>query len=278
MESSLFWREPKIVGIGSLKSLGLLIDVSIILFLIIFVGGCAKKLPTIEPADLPVSLVVQELEQRADLLSSFRAVGSIRAKGEKQRWSGRAFFLSQLPDSLRLEVVSFFGQPVLYVTSDGHQFLIWQPGSNRAYQGLASDGTLGRLIEFPLHDREALLLLAGIVTVWDHAEAKLFRLRDTGTLLLQLEDTSSRLTQKVWLNSEDLVVTKIERIRGRDREFEAIFSDFMDIEGYFYPRSIVLEGAKARLNVRYEHFSINENLDERVFHLALPEEIEIIPW
>ena len=252
----------------------LLLYASFLFFLI----GCAREIPTFEPADMPASVVVEHLEKGKEQLRSFRAVGSIQVKGEKQRWSGRAFFLAQLPSSLRLEVLSFFGQPVIYAASDGYEFLVWEPGNNRAYQGLAAHGTLARLIKFPLHDQEAVLLLAGVVPIWYQVEQKLFKLPDKGRMLLQLVDTSSRLTQKVWLEGESLVATKIERLRGGKLELEATFSDFMDIEGWFYPRSIVMEGAKTRVTIRYEQIAINESLDQSVFHLTLPEGVEIIPW
>ena len=246
--------------------------------LLILVIGCAREVPTFEPADMPASVVVEHLEKGKEQLRSFRAVGSIQVKGEKQRWSGRAFFLAQLPSSLRLEVLSFFGQPVMYAASDGYEFLIWEPGHNRAYQGLAAHGTLARLIKFPLDDQEAVLLLAGVVPTWRRVEQKLFKLPDNRMMLLQMEDTSSRLAQKVWLEGQSLVATKIQRLRGGKLELEATFSDFMDIEGWFYPRSIVMEGAKTRVTIRYEQIAINESLDHSVFHLTLPEGVEIIPW
>jgi outer membrane lipoprotein-sorting protein len=241
--------------------------------------GCAKKIPTFEPVDIPPSVVAEHLEKEKEQLRTFRAVGSIQVKGEKQHWSGRAFFLAELPGSLRLEVLNFFGQPVIYAVSDGHEFLIWQPGGNRAYEGLAAHGTLARLIKFPLDDQEAVLLLAGVVPIWHQVEQKLFKSPDTGMLLLQQSrDTSSRLTQKIWLEGEGMVATKIERLQGGELELEARFSDFMDIEGWFYPRSIVMEGAKTRVTIRYEQIAINESLDQSVFHLTLPEGVEIIPW
>jgi len=267
-----FWANY--MDIASVVPRGLLLY-ACLLFLLI---GCAREIPPFEPADMPASVVVEHLEKEKEQLRSFRAVGSIQVKGEKQRWSGRAFFLTQLPSSLRLEVLSFFGQPVIYAASDGYQFLVWEPGNNRAYQGLAAHGTLARLIKFPLHDQEAVLLLAGVVPTWHQAEQKLFKLPDNRGMLLQLEDTSSRLTQKVWLEGESLVATKIERIRGGKLELGTTFSDFVDIEGWFYPRSIVMEGAKTRVTIRYEQITINENLDHSVFHLALPQGVEIIPW
>jgi hypothetical protein len=39
-----------------------------------------------------------------------------------------------------------------------------------------------------------------------------------------------------------------------------------------------MEGGQAHLSIRYQQFAINEDLDASVFHLALPEGIEIVPW
>lgn len=273
MEAELVPHQSNDMTILSLAPRSLLLYSCLVILLI----SCARKLPTFEPADMPPSVVVEHLEERKEQLRSFRAVGSIRVKGEKQRWSGRAFFLTQLPGSLRLEVLSFFGQPVLYAVSDGYQFMIWEPGSNRAYQGLATQGTLARLIKFPLHDQEALLLLAGGVPTGDQVGKQLFKLPDDGKMLLQLEDVSSRLTQRVWLEGESLVATRIERMRGNRLELEATFSDFMDIKGWFYPKNIVMEGANTSVSIHYEEISVNESLDQAVFHLTLPEGVEIIP-
>jgi outer membrane lipoprotein-sorting protein len=270
MGPELEWRRLSKAAAGPLRLVSLA-------YLLFFFSGCAKEVPIYEPADLPVSLVVAQLEQRQNHLFSFRAVGTIRVQGGKRRWSGKAFLLSEFPGSLRLEVVGLFGNPVLYAVSDGHQFTIWEPGRKNAYQGLASSGTLARLIKFPLQDREALLLLAGIVPPWHQVQAKLFRLSDDESYMLQLENKPARLRQRVWLEGEDLIVTRIERVQGNEGKFEAKFSDFVSIDGSFYPRSIVMEGGQAHLSIRYQQFAINEDLDPSVFHLALPEGIEIVP-
>ena len=236
MQLGLECRRSRRTAIGTSRLQALLICA----YLLFFPYGCARELPTYEPAELPVSLVVEQLKQRQDHLVSYRAVGRLRVQGGKQRWSGRAFLLSQFPDSLRLEVVSLFGHPVLYAASDGHQFTVWEPSGNRAYQGSAANNTLAHLIEFPLQDQEALLMLAGIVPPYRNGKQKLFRVRGTENLMLQLEGVHGGLTQRVWLEGEGLMVTRIERIRGGEREMEARFSDFVHIGGSYYPRSVVM--------------------------------------
>lgn len=274
MRPELEWLGLSKKALGALQLLALFICIS----LSAFFSGCVKEVPIYEPADMPVSLVVAHLEQRQNHLFSFRAVGTIRVRGEQQRWSGRGFLLSEFPDSLRLEVVGLFGNPVLYAVSDGRQFTIWEPGREQAYQGLASSGTLARLIKFPLQDREALLLLTGIVPPWQRAQAKLFRLSKAGSYMLQLENKAARFRQRIWLEGEDLLVTRIERVQDNERKFEAQFSDFVAIDELSYPRSVVMEGGQAHISIRYKQFAVNEDLDTSVFHLALPEGIEIVPW
>jgi outer membrane lipoprotein-sorting protein len=274
MGSELAWRRVSKAAAGRLRLVSLLSCLS----LSVFFSGCVKEVPIYEPADMPVSLVVDQLEQRQSHLFSFRAVGTIRVQGGKQRWSGRAFLISEFPDSLRLEVVGLFGNPLLYAVSDGHQFTIWEPGHDQAYQGLASSGTLARLIKFPLQDREALLLLAGIVPPWHQVQAKLFRLRNAESFMLQLESKPARLRLRIWLEGEDLIVTRVKRVQNNEEKFEATFSDFVAIDGSFYPRSVVMKGGQAHISIHYQQFAVNQDLDASVFHLDLPEGIEIVPW
>jgi outer membrane lipoprotein-sorting protein len=274
MEFELGCHGSERSAVGLLQRRCLLIYFSI-LFL---VNGCAKKMPTMEPADLPVSLVMEKLEGKRNQLSSFRAVGSLKVKGGKKSWSGRAFILSRMPQSLRLEVLSPFLQPALYVVSDGNQFLFWEPGNDRAYRGFTSGNTLATLINFPLDDRETLLLLAGIVPSWDHQEARLFKVGDAQSLMLQLRDDPKHLTQRVWIEAEEFTVTRIERVRSGRLEMETTFADFAAIQGSLYPRSVMIKADKVVLRLKYKQFAINEPLQDETFQLALPEGIDIVPW
>ena len=96
--------------------------------------------------------------------------------------------------------------------------------------------------------------------------------------MLQLENKPARFKQRIWLEGEDLIVTKIERVQDNERRFEAQFSDFVAIDGSLYPKSVVMEGGQAHISIRYQQFAVNEDLDASVFHLTLPEGIEIVPW
>ncbi|MFP3870057.1 MAG: LolA family protein [Syntrophobacteria bacterium] len=244
-----------------------------------FLAACAReRLPVFEPADLPVSPVLERLEKRRNHFSSLRAAGTVRLKGEKQNWSGKAFLVGKIPRSLRLEVVSFLGQPLLYVASDGNDFLTWVPGQNRAYQGLASGGILACLIEVPLDDHEALLLMAGVVPAWRYQQAGLFKEQHTENLVLVQENYRTLQVERIWLEGEDLSVIRVERFQDGKLQWEARFDDFVAVEGYTYPKQVEVESAGVRLSLHYRDFAVNKPLERDTFRLHLPAGVEIVPW
>jgi len=239
-------------------------------------SGCAPRAPLLEPVDLPVTQVVERLEARRASLSSFRAVGTIRVDGRGRQWSGRALLLAEFPRRLRLELLSFFGQPVLYVVSDGNEVVTWAPGQ-QASRGFA----LGRVIEsfskIPLGDEEAMLLLAGCAPEFSYREAQLFRDVQERAYLLQLEDPSREELERLWLEDDAATIRRLERLQGGRSRLDAVFSGFTNAEGFAYPQEVRIETGGLQLAVRYQTFTANDRLPDEVFHLELPPGVEVLP-
>ena len=240
-------------------------------------SGCAPRAPLLEPVDLPVTRVMERLEARRASLSSFRAAGTIRVEGRGRQWTGRALLLAELPHRLRLELLSFFGQPVLYVVSDGYEVITWAPGGQQASRGFA----LGRVIQgfssIPLGDEEVMLLLAGCAPEFRYREAKLFRDVQERAYLLQLEDQSRGELERVWLEDDCATMRRLERLQGAKSRLDAVFSGFTNAEGFSYPQEVRIETAGLQLAVRYQVFTANDRLPDDVFHLELPPGVEILP-
>jgi hypothetical protein len=240
--------------------------------------SCAGRTPGLQPAGQPAAPIVERLQERCNRLSGFRALGTLRLEGGTKHWSGRAFLLVGRPQSLRLEMLGPLGQPLLYVASDGARFSTWVPGQPRAYQGVAPDNVLATLVDFPLDDREALLLLAGLVPNPGYPQVRLFRDSKSGNLLLAMEGGPGDRTQRVWLEPDGSTVIRIERLRGYRRELEAWFTDFATDGGFRHPEGIRIEASGFHLAIHYEQFVINGALDENAFRLQLPSGVEVLPW
>jgi outer membrane lipoprotein-sorting protein len=243
-----------------------------------FHSGCAGHLAGLEPANLPTAPIVERLQERRGQLFSFRGVGTLRLEGGKKRWFGNAFLLARSPQSLRLEMISPLGQPLLYIASDGRRFVSWVPGQREAYRGTAPGNTLATLINFPLNDQEALMLLAGLVPEFGYKDIHLLRDPKTGKLLLSMEDSPTGRAQRVWLEADGSTVSRIERLQGSRRELEAWFTDFSTEHGFCYPEEVRIEVSGLLLAIHYQQFAINVALDDNAFRLDLPAGVEVIPW
>jgi outer membrane lipoprotein-sorting protein len=239
-------------------------------------SGCAPRAPVLEPVDLPVGPVVERLEARRASLSSFRAAGTIRVGGGGRQWSGRALLLAEFPRRLRLELLSFFGQAVLYVVSDGNEVVTWAPGQ-QASRGFA----LGRVIEsfssIPLGDEEAMLLLAGCPPEFKYREAQLFRDVQERAYMLQLEDPSRGELERLWLEDDGATMRRLERLQGGRIRLDAVFSGFTNAGGFAYPQEVRIETAGLQFAIRYQAFTANETLPDEVFHLELPPGVGVLP-
>jgi outer membrane lipoprotein-sorting protein len=239
-------------------------------------AGCARKAPVLEPVDLPVGPILQRLDEKRVSLSSFRASGTLRLEGKGRQWSGRALLLSKFPHRLRLELLNFFGQPVLYLVSDGEEVVTWTPGEN-ASRRFALGKAIATLTSLPLPDDEAMLLLAGAVPEFEYQETQLCRDPQDGDFVLSLEDQTRGEMERIWLAPDTATVRRLERIQGGRSLLDATFSEFADTNGCPYPREVKIEVAGVHLALRYQVFVPNVRLDDAVFHLELPPGVKIMP-
>ena len=239
-------------------------------------AGCVKKAPLLEPADLPVAPILERLDERRASLSGFRASGTLRLEGGGRQWSGRALVLTKFPHRLRLELLNFFGQPVLYVVTDGEEVISWIPGEN-ASRRFALGKVIATFTSLQVQDDEAMLLLAGAVPEFQHREARLFRDAQEGAFLLSLEDQARGEIEWVWLAEDATTVRRLQRIQKGSSLLDATFSEFAEADGFAYPREVKIEVAGVHLALRYQVFVPNARLDDEVFHLELPPGVKVLP-
>jgi hypothetical protein len=175
-----------------------------------------------------------------------------------------------------LELLSFFGQPVLYVVSDGNEVVTWAPGQ-QASRGVALGRVVQAFSKIPLDDEEVLLLLAGCAPELRYREVRLFWDVQERAYLLQLEDPSREALERLWLEDDAATIRRLERLQGGRSRLAAVFSGFTNAEGFTYPQEVRIETAGLQIAVRYQIFTANDTLPDEVFHLELPPEVEVLP-
>src|SRR5690606_17937388 len=100
-----------------------------------------------------------------------------RLSAELREGSGKVgqFVLAERPDRVRLETLSFFGQPLAVLTSDGTTFRLHDLENGRFYEGPATAGNVSQLLPVRIPPEELVSLLLGVPPLVTGAEPVLLR-------------------------------------------------------------------------------------------------------
>ena len=160
-----------------------------ILFLLCL-SACAR-LPTApvageKPAIQSAPDLVKQLEARAAEIQSLKGKGNVSVVSPQKNYTGNALITEIKPAVLRVDVLNFWGQPVIaFLMNDQEIKLLVYPES-RLYRGPANSTNLSRFIPLPVTVQDFMALLTGRVAFSQYEKPVLLASTDPNALNLQL--------------------------------------------------------------------------------------------
>lgn len=109
--------------------------------------------------------------------------------GEAGRLRGSLLYVVSVPDKLRLDVVSPFGATISTLTSDGHQFALFDLRQKQFLRGPASACNLARFTHVPIPPQALVQLLRGEAPVLVHAKAEASIAWESGEYVVRIQST-----------------------------------------------------------------------------------------
>ena len=109
--------------------------------------------------------------------------------GEAGRIRGSLLYVVAVPDKLRLDVVSPFGATVSTVTSDGHEFALFDLRQKQFLRGPANACNLGRFTHVPVPPAALVQLLRGEAPVLVHTPNGISIAWESGEYVLRIQST-----------------------------------------------------------------------------------------
>ena len=152
-----------------------------------FAAGCAAAPPA---SQFPSAQAA--LDRMRATTSCSRALTSdakIDYFGEAGRIRGSLLYVVAVPDQLRLDIVSPFGATVSTVTSDGHEFALFDLRQKQFLRGPANACNLGRFTHVPVPPAALVQLLRGEAPVLVHTEAQASIAWESGEYVLRIQST-----------------------------------------------------------------------------------------
>ncbi|MDJ0762716.1 MAG: hypothetical protein QNJ97_06970 [Myxococcota bacterium] len=134
----------------------------LIIFLIVicFIAACGP-VPRPKGAYTSGADILGDVRTRRDKVTSFRITGRVDHFGEDHRVQGKVYLFAELPQRLRIELVSPFGNALTVLTVDKGRFALNDLREGRFLTGPAEPCNIARLVRIPLPPDDVMRVLIG---------------------------------------------------------------------------------------------------------------------
>jgi outer membrane lipoprotein-sorting protein len=255
--------------------------------LLVSVAACATRPMSHEPVSraLPATSpesILDSFDRRWQLAEDLRGLARVAVTSAQGRYSTRQAVLWRRPALLRLDTVSFFGQPIMTLVADHARASIYNPQESTFLQGPATAATLSRFIHLPLDAEAVMPLLMGYIRPLPGRQASTIYLQnDAGMYLLRFLARGEGLIQDAWVDPEQWLPRRVVRYSPRDvPAIDIAYSDFRPLmETFLFPHTLTIWLPLVETEVRIQFLTVelNPGLSPSVFHLSPPEGARIVP-
>lgn len=247
-------------------------------FLLLFLlclSACAR-LPTAPPVVEQPKLqaapeLLTQLEARAAEIQGFKGKGSVSVVSPQKNYTGNALVAEYKPSVLRVDVLNFWGQPVVaFLMNDQEMKLLVYPES-KLYRGPATAANLSRFIPLPVSLKDFLALLTGRVAFGEYEKPVLLESRDPNLYLLELTSRGGAEKLKLTVESQSLNITSAlwQNLQGQDL-LQAEFGNFISQGTITGPREIKLASGDQVNQVRVHFRDLTYNVPPSPEAMSLP--------
>jgi hypothetical protein len=244
-----------------------------------FLSGCTLLWPRRVPREIlsPTDLF-QCIGARNQQIQSIRARARVSINIGENRFTLEELIIAEKPTSLRVEVLSLIGQPLLYLTTDGKVFEALVPAENRLYRGEAATEYLSTFFSLHGGTREIIPLMLGDLG-WTDDERLAATFSDKDNVYIVTEDSAIGSRRIFWIDPFHFAPVRATELdeRGNPR-WEILSGNFKKREEIPFPTSIEFRSfsSDSRIRMRLLEWKINPSVEEGTFRLNVPKGVEII--
>ncbi|MBI4228721.1 MAG: DUF4292 domain-containing protein, partial [Deltaproteobacteria bacterium] len=206
--------------------------------------ACARPLLTIPKTFTAVSTedLLKQLEKRKHQFKDLRARVSLSLQSTNENYSFQEALLMQPPVRMRMEILSPFGTPLIYMTTNEKSFSILDVGEKKLYRGAPSAENLAKLVGLPVRPQELINILSGNFPELNlNLPVKLVFMPDQNVYQLEASDYHDADKWKIWLRAADYLPVRMALISKDDHLiYDIYYEDFKFIKDYNFPQVITI--------------------------------------
>jgi outer membrane biogenesis lipoprotein LolB len=251
------------------------LKIGIFLSLILLCLSACARLPTAPVGERPVVQsapdLLKQLETRANEIQSLRAKGQVAVVSPQKNYSGNALLTEYKPSLLRVDVLSFWGQPVVvFLTNDQEiKFMVYP--ESKLYRGPATTTNLSRFIPLPVSIKDFMAILTGRIAFDQYEKPVQLESRDPNVYYLELTSRGSNERVKLTIETQSLNIVSAQWLNSQSQEImQAEFSEFTTQGPITGPREIKMASGDQTNQVRVRYRDLNYNVPPAPEAMELP--------
>lgn len=248
----------------------------LISFLLIFplLTSCAQLAPKLvgEPVsnDFAAALI-SDWQGSSAQNSSLSGLAKFEMVTPERTLKGTQVLILEKPDSLRAEVLSLFGSPMLLLAANGDRLGVHLPFENEYYTGAASAENLGRFVRLPMHLQDLVNVLLYRPPMIAAKSVTGFALQDRGWLL---ERNNPPYRQELFFDEQRRLV----EVNYYNRSGLSLAIDYGGFpEGVMFPQEFDLNFPRLETtaSLKFSDVEVNGELNPDLFELIIPPGAEV---
>lgn len=247
----------------------------------VFLSACAIVREPAPP--IPLQAVKPEAEYLLALLEKRNeAVRTLEGKLHNKiinstgKKASSQLILLKKPSSLRIDVLTPFGNPALTLVTDGERVDLHYHSKNRFFSGLAGSRRLARMLASNLAVKDLVVILSGEIPLIDFDNDKTTVNIEGRLFKLGLENSGAR--EEIFFEPSGMHPVKGIIYGPEDKTVLSVtLEDYKEVEGTGFPMSIDLSipAENYEMKIKYESVVFNEYTGSEAFDLIPPEGVLI---
>jgi hypothetical protein len=257
----------------------------LLIFLILFLGGCAHDpLTPVKGAGSRISPqeALTAIDIRDGRKGLMKAVAQVVVNTEEGRYPLKLAIIAAKPDSLRLEAIPIIGLPNFFLSIHNGLMKVYLPQKGEYYVGPATIDNIKTFFPIQLAVPDLVALLMGCRPAIASEDTLLRGSPEGEFYRLDIMTRDNKVWQSLWIDPESLFLTHLDSF-GKDGELlvKVYFDEYFKDNEAFMPSRIRFQmpGKDERsISLRYDGATFAPLTDEteRIFDLPVPAGVKTI--
>ena len=246
----------------------------VLVMFLLCLSACAR-LPTAPVGELPTVQsapdLLKQLATRADEIKSLQGKGNVSVLSPQKNYTGNALVTEIKPAVLRVDILNFWGQPVVAFLMNEQEMKLMVYPESKLYRGPANKANLSRFIPLPVSIKDFMAILTGRVAFSQYEKPVMPESKDPAVYYLELTSQENQDRLKLTVESQSLHSSAAQWQNSQGQEtMKAEFSEFVSQGTITGPREIKLASGDGANQVRIRFRDISYNVPTSPETLALP--------